>query len=291
MLFTKTNAISFLKFKRFTPLQVSAGCLLLFLFLGLSLMGTAQDIPVPARPNPPRLVNDFVNLLSPAENNALEQKLVAYDDSTSTQIAIVIVRTVGDYAMVNYAVALGQKWGVGGKKFDNGIVILVASEDHKAFIATGYGMEGAIPDITAGEIINRDIIPNFKFEEYYKGLDLATTDLIKAAAGEYKASPHNQKKGGSGAVFFFLFIFIIIIVIFISSRGGGGNDNDGNGYNRRGRGYGLGPFLGGMFLGSMLGGGFRGGSSGGFGGGGFGGGGFGGFGGGGFGGGGAGGGW
>ncbi len=289
MLHKKTN----LTFSHKSAALIS-GCLtrgipLILLFLTLFLSGRAQDIPVPARPNPPRLVNDFTGLLTPSENNALEQKLVAYNDSTSTQIAVVIVRTVGDYAMVNYAVAIGQKWGVGGKKFDNGIVILIAAADRKAFIATGYGMEGAIPDITAGAIINKDLIPNFKYEDYYKGLDLATTDLIKAAAGEYKASPRDAKnKAGNGGIFFFLFIFIIIFVIFISSRGGG-NNGGGHGYNRRGRGYGLGPFLGGMLLGNMLGGGGRGG----FGGGGFGGGGggFGGFGGGGFGGGGAGGGW
>ncbi len=226
----------------------------------------AQDIP--AQPQPPKLVNDFANILSPQEEAALERKLVAYDDSTSTQIAIVTIGTTGGYAMVDYAVKLGRKWGIGGKKFDNGIVILVATQDQKVFIATGYGMEGAVPDITAQQIIDHSIVPNFRGGNFYRGLDLATSDIIKAAAGEYEApAKAGQKQKGGGGWFFLLFIGIIVLVIFLSSRGGGGHG--GGGYNRRGRGYGLGPFLGGMFLGSMLGGGSRGG----FGGGGFGGGG------------------
>lgn len=247
----------------------------------------AQNIP--PRPNPPRLVNDLANMLSPQQAGALEQKLVAYNDSTSTQIAIVTVPTVGDYDMVQYAVKLGRTWGVGGSEFNNGVVILIAANDHKAFIATGYGMEGPLPDAVCQEIIDQDIIPNFKQGNYYKGLDQATNDIFAAAAGEYKGSHRNQGKG-SGLVFFIIFIVIILLVIFLSSRGGGGG---GRGRHNN-RGYGLGPFLGGMLLGNMLGG-----SRGGFGGGGFGrgggfgggGGGFGGFGGGSFGGGGAGGGW
>lgn len=256
---------------------------IILLVTGVSISGIAQDIP--AKPQPPKLVNDFANILTPREEAALEQKLVAYNDSTSTQVAIVAINTTGGYAMVDYAVKLGREWGIGGKKFNNGLVILVAAQDHKVFIATGYGLEGAIPDITAQQIVDNAIVPNFRSGNFYQGLNQATDDIIKAAAGEYKAPAKSGKKQkGGGGLFFLLFIGIIILIIFLSSRGGGG----GGGYNRRGRGYGLGPFLGGMLLGNMLGGGSRGG---GFGGGGFGGGGFGGFGGGSFGGGGAGGGW
>lgn len=244
---------------------------------------SAQDIP-PA-PNPPRLVNDYAHMLSPDQVAALERKLVAYNDSTTTQIVVAIVETVGDYAMVDYALKLGRQWGVGGKAFNNGVVILIAKNDRQAFIATGYGMEGSLPDITCKEIVDHDIIPNFKQQDYYTGLDKATDDIIAAAAGEYKAPPKSDKGGAGGALFFILFVLIILFVIFISRGGGGGG---GTTYSRRGSG--LGPFIGGAILGSMLGGGSRGGGFG-SGGGGFGGGGFGGFGGGSFGGGGAGGGW
>lgn len=250
------------------------------LFLLPALRATAQQVP--PKPNPPRLVNDYVNMLMPAQQDALEQKLDAYADTTSTQIVIVIIPTTGDYAMVDYAVKLGRTWGVGGSKFNNGIVILIARDDHKAFIATGYGMEGAVPDATCKEIIDGDIIPAFKQGNYYQGLNKATDDIIAAAAGEYKA-PKKSARQGSGLIFFLIFVAIILFIIFLSNRGGGGGG--GRTYSR----HGIGPFIGGMIAGDILGGGFRGG--GGFGGGGGGGGGFGGFGGGSFGGGGAGGGW
>jgi len=248
----------------------------------LSVVTFAQNVP--PKPVPPRLVNDFANMLMPAQVDALEQKLDAYNDSTSTQIVVAIVETVGDYGMVDYAVKLGRTWGVGGKQFNNGVVVLIAKNDHKAFIATGYGMEGPLPDATCKEIVDNDIIPNFKKEDYYDGLDKATDDIIAAAAGEYKAPSKAPNGGAAGAVFFIIFILIVLFVIFISRGGGGGG---GNTYSRRG----IGPFLGGMIAGNILGGGggFGGGRGGGFGGGG--GGGFGGFGGGSFGGGGAGGSW
>jgi uncharacterized protein len=247
-----------------------------FFLLSLTVV-VAQNIP--PKPVPPRLVNDFAHMLGPDQATALEQKLVAYNDSTSTQIAIITVEAVGDYDMMDYALKIGREWGVGGKQFNNGVVILISKNDHKAFIATGYGMEGPLPDATCKEIIDNDIIPNFKQQNYYEGLDKATDDIIAAAAGEYKAPPKSDQGGGSGIIFFIIFIVIILFFIFIGRGGGGG----GTMYTRRGSG--VGPFIGGAILGNMLGGGSRGG---GFGGGG---GGFGGFGGGSFGGGGAGGGW
>ncbi|HEY6955584.1 MAG TPA: TPM domain-containing protein [Flavisolibacter sp.] len=250
----------------------------------------------PKRPSPPRLVNDFANTLTPDQAEALERKLVAYDDSTSNQIAIVLLPTITDSKGVEYPIEdVGLKilrdWGVGNKKNNNGIVILAAMQEHKLRIEVGYGLEGAIPDMIAKSIIENDVRPNFKEQNYYRGLDDAINSIIKAAAGEYKAPEGYGDRGaqrgpGFGKIIFGIIIFIIIMSIF-GGRGGGG----GGGYmSRRGSSW-LGPFI----LGSMLGrggGGFGGGGwSGGGGGFGGGGGGFGGFGGGGGGGGGASGGW
>jgi uncharacterized protein len=275
----KTDKLSFQIPALFYQRSLFAGLFFLF-FLFLAQASFAQSVP--AKPNPPRLVNDFANILMPSEVEALEQKLDAYNDSTSTQIAIVTVPTVGDYSMVDYAVKLGREWGIGGKQFNNGIIILVAQNDHKVFIATGYGMEGSVPDAVANEIIDNVIVPNFKQQNYYQGLNEAVNYIMAAAAGEYKAPPKAKGSGGGGAVFFIIFILIILFIIFMGRGGGGG----GTMYSRRGSGLG---FLGGMIAGNILGGGFGGrGGGGGFGGGG---GGFGGFGGGSFGGGGAGGSW
>jgi len=240
--------------------------------------GFAQD-GIPEAPNPPRLVNDFANILSPDELQSLESKLVAFNDSTSVQIAVVIVPTLGGYEKADFAQQLGQKWGVGGNKFDNGIVILVkpktSSESGEAFIATGYGVEGLVPDATASDVYNNEMVPHFKQNDYYGGINAATDVLIALVKGEFKADNYGKKKKGSSAIFV---LIIIIVIIFLLSR----NNNNHHTINRSG-GAGM------LFFPWMMGGGGSGGGGGGYGGGSSGG--FGGFGGGSFGGGGAGGSW
>ena len=90
------------------------------------------------KPNPPRLVNDAANVLSPQEVAALEHKLVALDDSSSNQIAIVLIKTLGDYAIEDYAVKLFREWGIGNKKTNNGVLIIAAIDDRKVWIEVGY---------------------------------------------------------------------------------------------------------------------------------------------------------
>jgi uncharacterized protein len=249
--------------------------LLLCFTLLFSICAFAQiDKVIPARPNPPKLVNDLADALTPEQVQTLEQKLVAYDDSTSNQIAIVTLHSTQDYEIQEVALGILRKWQVGNKEHNNGIVILAAIDDHKVWIATGYGMEGAVPDITAKAIIDNDILPNFRQGNYYRGFDAGTSSIISAAAGEYKAPEGYNKRGPKlpGGKFSKIIIGIIILFIVLGMFGSGGGG--GGGYmSRRGSSW-LGP----MILGSMLGG--RGGDGGGgFGGGGFGGGGGGGFGG------------
>ena len=248
-------------------------------FLIAALAAISQDVP--KRPSPARLVNDFTNTLTADQVAALESKLVAYDDSTSNQITIVLVATTNDYAPVDYATKLGREWGVGNKKTNNGVVVLIAKNDRSIFIAPGYGLEGAIPDITAKSIIDNEIKPNFRENDFYRGLDLGTNAIMKAAAGEYKppAGYNARGRGKSGKGSFIGLIIIAVIFFVLFGRGGGGGRGGGMMSRRGYRGWG-GPVI---FPGSFGGGGFGGGSSGG--------GGFGGFGGGSFGGGGAGGSW
>jgi uncharacterized protein len=123
----------------------------------------AQDIPV--RPDPPKLVNDLAGLLSADEIATLEKKLVQFDDSTSTQIVVVTVKSLNGYDKNDFAQRLGQKWGVGQKKNNNGVVILVKpkypGEKGEASIQTGYGLEGVLPDITCKQIVDHEMIPKF----------------------------------------------------------------------------------------------------------------------------------
>lgn len=243
---------------------------------------------IPNKPFPPRLVNDFAGLLKAEEVSILERKLVAFNDSTSTQIAIVIVPSLMGYDKADYAQRLGEKWGIGQKGLNNGVLILVkpTTPDSRGEvqIAPGYGLEGAIPDITCGEIVDYEILPAFRNRDYFGGLNNATNTLMSLARGEFSAAEYGQKakKNTGKDVPVGLIIFIIIILIAMISRKSGGSNNKNISTG------GL-PFW--LLLGMMNSGrGSHSGSWGGFSGGG-GGGGFGGFGGGSFGGGGAGGSW
>ena len=230
-----------------------------------TLLAFTQELP----PKPNTLVTDFTNTLSDAEQQQLEHKLVAFDDSTSTQIAVVIMKAVGSYDINDYAQRLGRAWGIGQKGKNNGVVLLVALGDRKVSIQTGYGVEAVLPDIVTHEIIQNDIRPNFKAGNYYAGLDAGTNDIIKYVKGEYK-SPKKQQQvknvGGSAAIL--VIIIVVILIIIFRNRGGGGHIIDSRG--------GASPFwwfLGGAMLGRGSGGwgGFSGGDSGGDSGGGFGG--------------------
>jgi uncharacterized protein len=238
-----------------------------------------QDLP--ARPNPPKLVNDALGLLTGDQQQALEQKLVDFDKRTSTQIAIVTTDDIAGMDAGDYAVELGKKWGVGNQNFNNGVVFLVyRSKDNtkrKVFIAPGSGLEGVLPDYTCSEIVNNEVIPYLKGADFYRALENGTTAIIKATEGKYTAPKGYGKKGPS--IYKIIFIIILIIIFLsIGSKGGGG----GSYMSRRGyRGF-TGPVFWPGSGGGWSGGGSSGGSSGG---------GFGGFGGGGFGGGGAGGDW
>jgi uncharacterized protein len=270
-----------------TSLWKITGILYLMIFIFCTVQ--AQVVPhnlLPPKPNPAKLVNDFADLLTPEEERQLEQKLVAYDDSTSNQVLIVTVKTMRGYEADQYATEIGHFWGVGGQsKYDNGVVILVSdgTEENgkrRFFIATGYGLEGALPAITTNAIAEEFLVPNLKSNNYFEAFN-ETTAIIKAAAGEYKAPDNYRKRKsgrGGGIAGFIVFIVIIIIIIGANNRGGGGGFMSRRGYR------GFPPII-------FPGGGGWGSSGGGFGGGGGGGGGFGGFGGGGFGGGGSGGSW
>src|SRR6195952_4957555 len=133
--------------------------LLAFLLIIISIRGLGQQIP--AKPNPARLVNDFAHVMSADEVALLESKLVAYDDSTSTQVVIVTLNPTDDYPVEMYALKILREWGVGNKKTNNGIVLLADMKNHRIRIETGGGMEGSIPDITASHIIQDNIVPNF----------------------------------------------------------------------------------------------------------------------------------
>jgi len=259
--------------------------LLIYIVLFCFSLSSFSQFPKPK--NPPRLYNNFssVKLLSDSQEKELEELLVKFEQETSNEIAIIIVDDLKGFEPWNYAARIGEEWGVGKEKEDNGIVLLIKptkkNGKREVFISVGRGLTGAVPSGTTFEIVNNEILPNFKKENYFQGLKQAIDVLSKLSKGEYNSKEYSKKNkdqiGFVGGLI--LVLFIIFIVVLISKNGGKG-----------GRGGGLGSSIAqGIFWGSIGRGGF-GGSSGGFGGGSSSGG-FGGFGGGSFGGGGSGGSW
>lgn len=193
--------------------------LVLFYFSIISFTAFGQDLPS----TPKGLVSDFTNTLTASEINALENKLLAFEDSTSTQIAVVLVNSTDGYDIADYAVRLAQKWGVGKQKYNNGIMLLAAIGDRAVTIQTGYGLEGALPDAIVYRIIENDIKPAFRKQDYYEGLNSATSAIISYTKGEYKGDPKEGKSDSGGRIGGVIIIIIIFIIISIISKGGGNN--------------------------------------------------------------------
>lgn len=248
--------------------------LLTLIWVTLALAVHAADFPEPMRP--PRLVNDFTQMFTPQQTNALEQKLRHFNDTSSTQIAVATVPSLHGYDPNDYAQRLAEKWGIGQQGKDNGILIVVKpksrTEQGQVAIAVGYGLEGVVPDAIASRIIRQEIIPAFQQGSYYRGIDRATDVLMKLTGGEFTAEQYANS--GPNPLWIILPFFLLLLVsIFARKRHGYTTDSHGT------HGGGLFPFI---FFGG-LGGGSRGGgfgsfssgsgSFGGFGGGGFGGGG------------------
>lgn len=255
------------------------------LFLCLSLSSFSQ---IPSRPQPPRLVNDFVGLLQASELFALERDLVAFDDSSSNQICVVIVPDLQGMEIQDLAFKIGEQWQVGQSGLDNGIVLLIKTKSDtrgEVAISTGYGLEAVLTDAACRRIIEEDILPFFREDRYYEGIQ-AGLDRIKAlAAGEFSYA--SSARDYLSALGFFLVFIIFIVIFFILLNHKNKGRGPGNG-NNKGKGL-MSDLTKAILLSDMAAGGRnRGGSSGGYRGGM---GGFGGFGGGRFGGGGAKGGW
>ncbi len=211
--------------------------ILVILVIGTSTWASAKQVP--ARPSPPQLVNDLAGLLSLQQQRMLERKLVSYNDSTSTQIAVVIERTIEGDDIFDYTYRLAEAWGIGQRDKDNGVLIFVAAEDRQLRILTGYGVEGFLPDAMAKRIVDDVIVPQFRNGKYYEGLNNATTTIIRLSKGEYTADDIGGRRDEGGIPPIVIFIIIIIIFILLSRANGGGggyyDDDDDGGYYRGGR--------------------------------------------------------
>ncbi len=247
----------------------------LLLLLLILIIGPSWS-QIPSAPYPPRLYNDLdqINFLSPSEANELENRLVQFEKETSNEIAVIVIDDLKGYDVSDYAIKIGEKWKIGKEKEDNGIVILIkptgGQGERKTFIAVGRGLESVIPDITALEIIDHELLPSFKKKHFFEGITQAVTVLSELSKGEYNHQTYTKSIQREKLISGIITAIIILVIIIVVLR----NAKKNKGVTMGSAGF----FMGGF------GGGFGGGSSGG-------GGGFGGFGGGSFGGGGAGGSW
>lgn len=174
-------------------------------------------------PKQNRLIHDFANVLTDQEEMQIERHMVAFNDTTSTQIAIVTLNDLCGIDKAQLATEIGENWGVGNKKFDNGVVILIkpktASSRGQAFIAQGYGLEGVLPDITLKRIIDHEMIPFFKKGDYYNGIAISCQRVMELAGGEYSAEQYGKRTKGKTSVIPFFVVLIIMIVVFGSTIG------------------------------------------------------------------------
>jgi uncharacterized protein len=256
---------------------------LLLLFATLGLLAAAWSSPALAQrydfpPKPDGPVLDQGDLLSGGEERALARKLSAYEDTSSTAVVVVTLQSLNGAPVDDYAISLGRAWGVGQEGKDNGVVVLVSESDRKMFIATGYGVEGALPDAIANRIVERVMTPAFRQGEFYAGLDRGTDAIIQATAGEYTTDESVASSSSDDGISTTLIYIFLILAYFVGSsfwgrgRGkgakksrrrhggmpviiwGGGGSHGGGGFGGGGGGGGFGGFGGGSFGGGGAGG-------------------------------------
>ena len=191
----------------------------LALALALALAPNAFAFTVPQADG---FVTDVAGILTAEEERSLEIDLQNYRGETSTEFGILIINSLEGETIADLAVEVGREWGVGSKEHDNGLLLLIAIEDRKLFIATGYGLEGAVPDLAAKQIIEREIVPLFKNGNYYGGITAGVEALKLQIGGEYEAL--NETPGDMPRfawifvaiiAFFVLFVFFVFLAFFI----------------------------------------------------------------------------
>ena len=253
---------------------------ILWVFIALfSFLTSFAQFEIPKKPDFQTSVYDYANLLSAEEKTQLEEKLIRYSDSTSTQIIVATISTINGEDIGILTPKWAQEWGIGQAKEDNGVFILVAQKERKIWISPGYGLEDRLTAGIGGEITRNIIVPEFKAGSYYKGLDKGADALFDVFKGKYKGVRKQTKKGNNIPILPILIIVLILIFIAIKNKNNNGNNgNSGGGMSLTdiillsslgrsggfgGGGFGGGSSGGGGFGGGFGGGGFSGGGSGG----------------------------
>lgn len=201
---------------------------LLLISICSSILYTASaQFDIPNKPEFQTSVYDYYDLLSAVEKTNLENKLIKYSDTTSTQIVVAIISTTRGENIGLLTPKWAHEWGIGQEKEDNGVFVLLARDDREIWISPGYGVEHKLTAGIVGEITRNIIIPEFKKGDYYQGLNKGADSIFKVLTGEYQGT--RQSDSGDFPVILFIFlIFMFIIFLIAITKNGRGGSNRGN---------------------------------------------------------------
>jgi uncharacterized protein len=243
-------------------LRAKQVALLVAAFFGL--LATKSQAAEVIPPKPERYFNDYAGVVSKSAALRFNEELAQFERETSDQVVVAIFpKMQSDSDIADYTQRVAQAWGVGQKERRNGVVLFVFAQDRKMFIQVGYGLEGALPDITAFDITEYRIKPHFRNGDYESGIATGIDSVFKAIRGEYKGSgktvAEKHRGGGASSIWFFIIFLIALIIISrmlrrlggwgYSSRGGGPMffpvGGGGGGWSSGGGGGGFSGFSGG----------------------------------------------
>lgn len=240
------------KIIRFSPIRTS----LILSVLLLSAAGArAIDIPkLQAR------VTDLAGVLTPEQTASLEEKLRQFEATDSTQIAVLIIPSLEGEVLEDFSERVATAWRLGQKGRDNGALLFIAMKERRVRIEVGYGLEPTLTDIRSRHIIQNEILPAFKQQQYYEGIDAGVTAIMQTVRGNYQATSQpgrSQRRVGNGGGFDWL-IFLLVPLLWlltVAGKWGGGILGGGAGAYLMHSLLGLGsvPILIGGAIGSVIG--------------------------------------
>src|SRR6059036_1902958 len=191
---------------------------LLLAALAFALLATSSHAAEVIPPKPDRYFNDYAGIVSNEAAYRFNEQLAQFERETSDQVVVAVFpKMQSDSDIADYTQRVAQAWGVGQKERRNGVVLFVFIQDRKMFIQVGYGLEGALPDITAFDITESHIKPHFRNSDYEGGIAAGIDSTLKAIRGEYKGSgktvAEEHRGGGASNIWFFIIFLIALIVI------------------------------------------------------------------------------
>jgi uncharacterized protein len=170
----------------------------------------------------PRLhgrINDLAGLLSQGQITSLEDRLARFERETGHQIAVLTVRSLDGDTLEDFSLRVATTWKIGHQGNDNGVLLLIAPDDRRIRIEVGYGLEGVLPDAVANRIIRQVIVPRFRDQDFFGGVEDAVSAIIQVTRGETLSLPSRTSKGSTNPSLSTVFILLIGTALLGSTIG------------------------------------------------------------------------